>query len=244
MSQPSRHTEDGSSSSPDAARSVVSVLLAIHLFVVFIVLASHVSPSTLQSRVLGLFSAYVDPLNFDLSSGGRSDARYYLTRTTTGDFPAELVIEVQGEAADTKLVLPSPDRSWGPAARREQALVSVYAELSSNEDLAPILSNSIGGSVMAHYEAERASIVCRRAELRESTPRENTQSSGFMPAPLHDERFEILLQGKLMMHDRKVTYMSSVARGRAAQVVPSAKPVNESTNLPANAPSSANPQNR
>ena len=232
------HPADDSGSPPsDAARSVVSVLLVIHLLIVFVALSSYVSPSSLQSRLLSLFSLYAEPLNLNLSSGGRSDARFYLTRTTTQDFPVELEIEVQGEAADAKVVLPNPDRSWGPRARREQALLSMYARFAQSEETAAILSTSIGAAVMAQHEVQRATIVCRRPKLRE-----NTQQSGFMPAPLHDEQFEIMQHGKLMIILGKVNYNPIVLPGRESQAVPAGKSNAETTESepPADSRSSSN----
>lgn len=223
MTHSARRTDNSASTSTDVApragRSVVSLLLVVHLFVVFVVLGSHVSPSGLQGRLLTLFAPYVDSLNFDLSSGGLSDARFHLTRTTVRDFPTTVEITVESDGEKTTVVLPAPERTWGPRARRERALVGVYADLSANEDTAARIARSVGAAVMAQYGVDRAAIVCRRPEMRE-----NTQQSGFMPAPLSDERFEIVQEGQLVTILGEINYLPSVQRGRAAQVVPSARP--------------------
>jgi len=64
----------------DNTRALVSLLLFMHLFIVFVCFAANLIPSELEMRLLRLFQPYAQLLNFDLDG-----TRYYLTHATARD---------------------------------------------------------------------------------------------------------------------------------------------------------------
>jgi hypothetical protein len=128
---------------------VLSLLIFIHLFCVFISLTSNVTASLLQARLLGVLRPYVQLMNFDLNF-----KPYHLTHATVIDVDNRIEILPEGgdpdEAGDW-IVLPGSGFRGGEAYQRQQRLarlLSIFAE-QENDNFAAIVSEDVGRHFLA-----------------------------------------------------------------------------------------------
>jgi hypothetical protein len=78
-------------------RSLISLLLLLHLFVVAIALSSNFAPSQLQARLLSFFSPYAQRLNLDLNF-----TPYQLTHASLDDVDQRIEVLPVEAASDSK----------------------------------------------------------------------------------------------------------------------------------------------
>src|SRR6185295_7157055 len=87
-SQTSKSSDDGA-----IARSIISLLICIHLFCVAVVLGSNFRRSPLQARLVSIFAPYTKLLHFDPEF-----TPYYYTLGRTSDDDAWLTIDLYASA--------------------------------------------------------------------------------------------------------------------------------------------------
>ncbi len=140
------HADEQPQWSPEA-RNWASLLLFIHLFVVFVALAAYTRPSGVQQRLLPLFEPYLN--NLDLSPT-QPFARYYLTHAAQADVDFSCEVDVEG--SDGKpIVIPDPQLWPAIRFRRYQALANAAGYLSQpegDENLAGILPKAIAAGLL------------------------------------------------------------------------------------------------
>ncbi len=95
MAKRSKHTVAEPLQLPsENTRSLISIALFAHLFVVVVCLAANLAPSMLEQRLLQFFQPYAQLLNFDLDG-----TRYYLTHATVRDVDNRIEV-LPARAAD------------------------------------------------------------------------------------------------------------------------------------------------
>lgn len=144
------------SSSP--VRTLVSLLIFIHLFGVSLALLSYTAASPIEQRVLEILP-YLKVLDIDPIHTYPSLARWHLTHSmpTDVDFFVE-VTAVMSDGATQTVTIP-PAGIW-PAQRlrRYQSLANVMGTLIENEDLESLLPKAIGGSILRQAGSKRGTI--------------------------------------------------------------------------------------
>jgi hypothetical protein len=182
----------------DLSRSILSLLLFIHFFCVFTVLASTYLRSPLQARLVSIFGVYTELLAFDpgqftpffYTHGdiGDDDATFALDLYPEGDAPV-----AQRQLIKT-IVLPHGGSNWLGERLRTIMLARQLAYFAGPEvdrdDLAAEIAKRVGSRVMRDHGARHAVLRCTR---RLSQPLDlSTLLRDFPPdnpaAPVYDER--------------------------------------------------------
>jgi hypothetical protein len=153
--------------SPDVLRSVLSLLIFIHLFCVAVVLSSNLRRSALQSRLVSIFAGYTQLLDFDPDF-----TPYYYTFGRDVDGDARLVVDLYADAdlpaRDQPLLktvtLPEGGNNWLGDRRRYFALGRIVALNSQpeneNDELTGEVAKAVGARVMRENGAKRSIVRC------------------------------------------------------------------------------------
>lgn len=151
------------------ARSILSLVLCVHLVCVAVVLASNFRRSPLQTRLVSLFAFYTKLLEFDPDR-----IPYYYTLGRPYDDDTRLVIDLYASAelpvAQQELVttthLPEGGSRWLGERRRGLALAKLLAAAADpeneNEDLTSEIARSVGGWAIRQTPNQRAVVRCVR----------------------------------------------------------------------------------
>jgi hypothetical protein len=172
--QPTSSKPAGTSESERGAlRSIVSLLICIHLFCVAAVLAAN-SPgnfrrSPLQGRLVSIFAAYTRLLHFDPEF-----TPYYYTLGRPLDDDTRLVIDLypsgelpvgQQQVAKT-IQVPEGGSNWLENRRRGFQLAKLLAASadpqSENDDITSEIARAVGGWAMRQTGNGRAVVRCLR----------------------------------------------------------------------------------
>lgn len=145
-------------------RSLVSLLLFIHLFVVFVAVTTYTRPSGLQERLHELFSPYLRTLHLSAFPVTYPFARYHLTHALPTD--VDFTCEVDYKGPEGRQTVTIPERPLWPRIRqrRYQALANAAGALTdeeADEDLGGILPRAIAGSVLKSHGATEGTFRCR-----------------------------------------------------------------------------------
>jgi len=154
----------------DLVRSILSLLLFIHFFCVFTVLASTYLRSSLQARLVSIFGVYTELLAFDpgrstpffYTHGGLEDedAVFSLDLYPDGDVP------VAQRPLIKTVVLPEGGSNWLGDRHRTIRLARQLAYIADPEqdrdDLAAEIARGVGGRVMREQGARAAVLRCTR----------------------------------------------------------------------------------
>ena len=150
-------------------RSVISLLLFVHLFCVGVVLSSNFRRSRLQSDLVRIFAAYTQSLDFDPNF-----TPYYYTLGRNLDDDTWLVVELYPKAdepvANQEVIatvhLPEGGTNWFGERRRYFRLAQIMANNadpeSENDDITGEIARSVGSRVIREAKAGRAVVRCVR----------------------------------------------------------------------------------
>jgi hypothetical protein len=242
-----------SSSKNDAAResetgtlrSVLSLLICIHLFCVAAVLASN-SPgayrrSPLQSRLVSIFAPYTRLLHFDPQF-----TPYYHTLGRQLDDDTWLVIDLypsgeqpvsQQQLAKT-MTVPAEGSNWLNNRRRGFQLARLLAASADpqaeNEDVTSEIARAVGGWAMRQTGNGRAVVRCMR---RYSQPFDlATINPGFPPDRPTDPTYDATVYEAdvWLDEDKQVQVQKRASRAEVA-------PRQRATSAPPTTPPSTNP---
>jgi hypothetical protein len=157
------------------SRSVVSLLLIVHLFCVGVVLASNFRRSALLSRLVTIFAAYTRSFDFDPNF-----TPYYYTLGRVLDDDTWLSIDLYASADQPvdqqpsagSMQIPEGGSRWLENRRRGMQLARVLAERAESEsdvdqDVASEIARAVGRYAMQQTGNKRAVI---RAVRRMSQP--------------------------------------------------------------------------
>lgn len=205
-------------------RSVISLLLAIHLVCVAVVLASNFRRSALQSRLVAVFAPYTGFLNFDPDF-----TPYYHTLGRPSDDDAWIAVDLYASADQSvdrqevaaRIRLPQEGSNWFENRRRGIQLAKLFAERGESEgdddlEVASELAKGIGQWAMAKTGNQRAVI---RAYRRMSQPFDlATLNPGFPPERPTDVAYDATIYEAdvWLDEDRQVQVQKRVSRAEAA----------------------------
>lgn len=156
-----------SSSQPSVLRSLVSLAIVIHFICVGVVLASNLRRSPLQARLVEIFGAYTQLLNFDPDF-----TPYYYTfgRPMDDDAIVEIDLYPSGDeplAGQEKIAtvrLPDTGSRWMGDRQRYLAISRVLAFHAMPEieqtDITSEIVKGIGVRIMRENGAKRAVVRC------------------------------------------------------------------------------------
>src|SRR6185295_18151374 len=176
MPDVSRPTEAPPPLPPQGVRTVLSLLLFLHLFSLAVVVVCYGNPlgieeqASLSRRLLDVLSPYVETFNLNLGHRYQVStppntavdpiARYYLTRSFPSDIDFTVEIEARRKAGTTETVVIPPGDLWPTERlRRYQLLANAVGSLSGNEQVAGddsvelILPKAVAGAVLAQLGA-------------------------------------------------------------------------------------------
>ncbi len=147
----------------EGVRSVVSLLILIHLFCVAISLLGNESASVLRNRLSGVLGPYTRLLNLD----PEFTAGFHLTHAMEYEDDHQLLIELDG--VGPSLLYPNPQASWsgiwlGFREQRWRLLAQRLGVLANedNDDAVAELARAVGEAVFAATDAQHLVIRCRR----------------------------------------------------------------------------------
>jgi hypothetical protein len=188
---------DPTAKNNDLWRSVVSLVLVIHLLCVGTVLASNFRRSLLQSRLVSIFAAYTRSLHFDPDF-----TPYYYTLGRVSDDDTWLVIDlypsadrpVDQQQAAGRMKLPDGGNRWLENRRRAIQLSKLLAERAESDsdvdqDVASELARAVSRWAM-HQTGNKRAVV--RAIRRMSQPYDLAAlNPGFPPERPTDPAYDM-----------------------------------------------------
>ena len=152
----------------ERTRSVVSLLLTLHLIVLAFALSGNFLRSPLQSRVLAVLRPYAQTLNFELDF-----LPYQLTHATAADVDHRIEVlpaDADPDQADAWRVLPDRGFRGGERYKRYQRLARLMGYLA-DEDASGNGLSMIGRGVAENFVMQRGirtdRIRCRRHMLQD-----------------------------------------------------------------------------
>lgn len=144
-------------------RSVISIFLFIHIFILFMCLTTNFVSSTFQQRLLDVFRPYTQPLNFNLNG-----TRLYLTHASESDVDHR--IEVLRQVTDR-----THSAQWEPISRgmrgserlhRYQRLADTMAFLHEDEEATALIAEAVARHYLAADDQTVEQIRCRQHTLQ------------------------------------------------------------------------------
>lgn len=177
-------------------RSLVSLLLFVHLFAVFVAVTTYTRPSGLQERLHQVFGPYLRTLHLTAFPVTYPFARYHLTHAMPTD--VDFTCEVEFTGSDGPQTISIPQRPLWPRIRlrRYQALANATGALSdeeADEDLAGVLPRAIAGSVLKSHGVGEGTFRCRAHYL-----------------PLIEQMAEVDAGRRAPLENLRVTYEAQV----------------------------------
>lgn len=152
-----------SASIGETSRTVISFLLFVHCFCVFVVLSSNYVQSPIQQRAVALVAPYTRLLNFDPNF-----TRFHLTHAA--EEHDDHVIEVTLPDSPDEPLVRLPDDGWrgGDRFKRFQRLATAMAFAANREydSVSGEYAKAIGDRVMAERDMDRVVVRCYRIPPR------------------------------------------------------------------------------
>jgi hypothetical protein len=213
------HRQPQQPSAPSSeVRTLVSLLLFIHLFCVAIALSAYAAPSALQERIRTFFAPYLATFDFDVNTNAYPTGRFYLTHDREEEVDA--VIHVEGTLPDgttQSLTIPEPGL-WPPERRRHfQSLANVASALVEDEERQAVLPRAIAGSLLGSWGATNGSL---RIERHLSQAMEEIGSNDpDRRNPLSTRHYRTAYDARVLVSpDGRVELIKKVAAGEVAPV--------------------------
>ena len=162
VSRPQKDGSDCPGLPGGAVRTVVSLLILIHCFCVFIVLSANGERSLFQARLVEVLAPYTGLLNLDPDF-----VPYYLTHGLEADDDYAIEIELDVAGSEPQVIYLPQQGLWPPLrAQRWRALARVLAAGAQRDDDAASgrIATALGGHAMDRYGAARVVVRCVRHE--------------------------------------------------------------------------------
>ncbi len=206
---------------PSVARSIVSLLIFVHLTCVFAVLFANFRRSQLQADLVGVFRPYTQFFAFDpdftpfyLTHGPENDDRVIVVDLyPRGDEP------VATQTLAKTVVLPDRGSPWFGDRRRYFGLANVFAFYGEQEvydDMSAELARTIGKRLMDENQMQAAVV---RSVQRMSQPIDpGTLLPGFPPDNPTAPQYDVLLYEADVFYDSEgsVSVNKRAGRGEVA----------------------------
>lgn len=179
-------------------RSLVSLLLFVHLFAVFVAVTTYTRPSGLQERLHEVFAPYLRTLHLTAFPVTHPFARYHLTHALPTDVDFTCEVDFTGPSGPQTVTI--PERPLWPRIRlrRYQALANATGALTdeeADEDLGGILPRAIAGSVLKSNGATEGTFRCRAHYL--PLIEQMSEVDGGRSAPL--ENFRVTYEAQVIV---------------------------------------------
>lgn len=142
----------------ETQRTIVSLLLVVHLFVIAMCLAANLAPSQFQQRLMSVLRPYGQLLNFELEG-----TRFFLTRASATDVDHRIEVLPQGEdeqVADSWVHMSAGSRG-SERYHRYQRLADVMAYFAEDEQTAGTIAQSVAGYYLRQQEIALRQVRCR-----------------------------------------------------------------------------------
>ncbi len=147
----------------EAPRTLASLLLFVHCFVVFVCLSANLSPSVLQRRLLAVLRPYAQLLNLEVDG-----THFFLTRASVADVDHRIeVLPKEGseqEPADWRQL--SAGWRGGERYRRYRRLADVMAYYAEDEQTAGLIAQSVAGYYRWQRHVDVHQLRCREHLLQ------------------------------------------------------------------------------
>jgi len=206
-------------------RSIVSLLLFIHLFCVAVVLASNFRRSALQNElVTRIFAPYTQFFDFDPNL-----TPYYYTLGRESDDDATITVDLYADADKpvaaqsqiSSIKLPDGGSNWLGDRKRYFRLAHLMAfradQETENEDTTSEIARSVAARLMREGQARRAVVRCTR---RSSQPLDlTTLRPGYPPDRPTDPAYDATVYEADVWIDED-NQVQALKRSSRAEVAP------------------------
>jgi len=147
----------------ETPRSIISIFLFIHLFILFTCLTTSFTSSSFQQRLLGIFQPYTQVLNFHL--GG---TKLFLTRASVRDVDHQIEVLRQGRDRTTAATWEPISRGWQGSERlqRYQRLADAMALVQEDEEPTALIAEAIARNYLETDGKAIEQIRCRQHTLQ------------------------------------------------------------------------------
>lgn len=147
------------SSSSNTMRSLISLCIFLHLFVVVVALVGNVRRSALQRRLLAALAPYAESLGFVASRS----VNYY-THADPRDDDHFLELDISAKSGPVTEIFPRTGSNWSPARRREFSFAQHLGILVEEQDdnLAAVLVRGLAVEAMNRHQADKVVVRCKR----------------------------------------------------------------------------------
>ena len=147
---------------PAEIRTVITLVLIVHLFAVTVALAAYTQPSPLLANLRDLLSPYNAALSFDVFHLYYGGSRWHLTHGAPTDVDYTVVVETKMHDGSVRTTtVPPPDVQPPIRRRRYQALANAIGSAAGNEQLEIILPRTVAGSLIKRADAKRGTVTVR-----------------------------------------------------------------------------------
>ncbi len=151
----------------DRTRSIITLLLVLHLIIVAVALSGNYLRSPLQARFLDVLRPYAQLLNFELDF-----LPYQLTHATAADVDHRIEVLPEGadpDDADAWRGLPDRGFRGGERYHRYQRLarlMAFLAEQGASETAVSMIGRSVAENFVQQQDVRTDRIRCRRHMLQ------------------------------------------------------------------------------
>ena len=144
-------------------RAVLSILIFVHVFIVFVCLCGNLIPSLLQQRLLGLFQPYTQLLNFELDG-----TRFFLTHATIRDVDHRIEVLPKGAAGntDSDWLLLSRGMHGSERYGRYQRLADTLAFFEEDEAVTALIAEGVARYYLMQADTPVNQLRCRQHILQ------------------------------------------------------------------------------
>ena len=170
----------------EPVRSVITLLLILHMFCVCVALCANWQRSPLQNGLKRVLAPYIQTLYLD-----PDDTRYHLTHAEPHDVNNFIQVNLTQDSGETWSLRLPQERQFhaGKPLKRARSLADILAfwSLNENEEIAGMIARCVASHAVADYERVenisngarmRGEIICRQhipqsiEDVRRGTPRQ------------------------------------------------------------------------
>jgi hypothetical protein len=139
-------------------RTIISLLIFIHLFGVSLAMLSYTAASPVEQRILQILP-YLKALDIDPIHTYPSLARWHLTHSmpTDVDYAVE-VTAIKSDGGSQTINIPPPGIWPAQRLRRYQSLANVMGNFVENEEYESLLPKAVAGSILRRAGSKRGTI--------------------------------------------------------------------------------------
>jgi hypothetical protein len=192
-------------------RTLLSFLLFLHLFALFVACVSNSAASPLQRRLRYVPAAYLQLLNMDLSYG------FHLTQAELSD--VDYVIEMELETAGGKKTVRLPPSELGPPIRYRRyerlgwlmADRVAFADTTGDASMESLLPQAIAARLFLENDARRGTLRCMAHRLQSMDDAASTDPK--IRNPFHPSYYFPVYTATVWLDDQDRVQISKLTTG-------------------------------